>query len=78
MTLDFTDAIIVGDALLIDMDMRGGSLVLVTGPGIVVDADALAVRYTDVDIGPGTQSGAPVILRAHLTGRMRYGYVGTR
>ena len=77
-TLDFTEAVIAADTLLIDMSMRGGSLILVTKPGIVVDADALAVRYTDVEIRPDTRPGVPVILRVQLTGRMRYGYVGTR
>ena len=77
-TLDFTEAVIAADTLVIEMHMRGGSLILVTKPGIVVDADALAVRYTDVEIHPGAKSGVPVVLRVHLTGRMRYGYIGTR
>jgi Domain of unknown function (DUF1707) len=77
-TLDFTEAVIVADTLVIDMHMRGGSLILVTKPGIVVDVDALAVRYTDVEIGPEAEPGVPVILRVRLTGRMRYGYIGTR
>jgi DUF1707 SHOCT-like domain len=77
-TLDFTEAVIAADTLLIEMSMRGGSLILVTRPGIVVDANDLAVRYTDVEIRPDTRPGVPVILRVQLTGRMRYGYVGTR
>ena len=77
-TLDFTEAVIAVDTLLIEMSMRGGSLILVTRPGIVVDANDLAVRYTDVEIRPDARPGVPVILRVQLTGRMRYGYVGTR
>jgi Domain of unknown function (DUF1707) len=77
-TLDFTEAVIVADTLLIDMHMRGGSLILVTRPGIVVDVYSLAVRYTDIEIGPDPNPGVPVILRVQLTGRMRYGYIGTR
>jgi len=76
--LDFTDAIIEHATLHIEVKMRGGSLTLVTGPGIVVDAVALATRYADVDIGPGAESGAPVVLRVHLAGRMRYGVIATR
>ena len=68
----------MADTLVIDLHMRGGSLILVTKPGIVVDAHALAVRYTDIEIGPDAKPGAPVILRVQLTGRMRYGYIGTR
>jgi hypothetical protein len=77
-TLDFTDAVIMHDTLLIDMKMRGGSLTLVVGPGIVVDADALTVRYADVEIDSGPQPGVPVVLRVRLAGRMRYGWIGTR
>jgi len=77
-TLDFTEAVIVADTLLIDMHMRGGSLILVTRPGIVADAGSLALRYTDVEIGRDTEPGVPVVLRVRLAGRMRYGYVGTR
>jgi hypothetical protein len=77
-TLDFTDAVIADDTLLIDLDVRGGSLTLVTGPGVIVDADSLTVRYTDVDLGPDAHPGAPVVLRVRLAGRMRYGRIETR
>lgn len=74
-TLDFTDAVITHDTLRVDMNMRGGTLTLVTRPGVVVDADDLRVRYTDVEIHPGAAPGAPVILRVRLAGRMRYGRI---
>jgi hypothetical protein len=77
-TLDFTEAVIRHDTLLIDMKMRGGSLTLVVGPGIVVDADALSVRYADVEIDASAEPGVPVVLRVQLVGRMRYGWIGTR
>lgn len=77
-TIDFTDAVIRHDTLHVDMRMRGGSLILVVGPGIVVDANFLATRYTDVVIHPATEPGTPVRLRIHLAGRMRYGYIEAR
>ena len=77
-TIDFTDAVIRHDTLHIEMRMRGGSLILVVGPGIVVDADSLVTRYTDVVIHPATEPGTPVRLRIHLAGRMRYGYIEAR
>jgi hypothetical protein len=77
-TLDFTDAAITYSTLRIDMKVRGGSLILVTGPGIVVDADFLKVRYTHVTIGPSAEPGAPVTLRVQLAGRMRYGLIEAR
>ena len=75
--LDFTDAVITHDTLRIDLNMRGGSLIL-AGPGLVVDADSLTVRYADVRIRPGAEPGAPVVLRVQLAGRMRYGWIEQR
>ena len=77
-TIDFTDAVIMHDTLQVDMKMRGGSLILVVGPGIIVDADSLATRYTDVIIHPAAEPSAPVRLAIHLVGRMRYGYIEAR
>ena len=77
-TIDFTDAVIRHDTLHIEMKMRGGSLILVVGPGIVVDANLLVTRYTDVIIHPVTEPDTPVRLRIHLAGRMRYGYIEAR
>jgi hypothetical protein len=77
-TLDFTEAVVVADTLLIDMNVRGGSLILVVGPNIIVEVGSLAVRYTDVEVHSDAEPGVPVILRVQLNGRMRYGYVGTR
>jgi hypothetical protein len=76
--LDFTDAVIIHGTLRIDMNMRGGSLILVTGPGVVVAADSLTVRYTDVRLGLSAEPDAPVILRVQLVGRMRYGWIEAR
>jgi len=77
-TLDFTEAVIVEDTLLVEMNMRGGLLVLVTRPGVVVDAGSLKVRYTDVDVRTGGESDVPVVLRVRLTGQMKYGQVEVR
>lgn len=76
--LDFTDAVITNNTLLIDLRMRGGSLILVTGPGMLVDAETLYVRYTDVKIDPPPWSAGAAVLRVRLVGRMRYGWIETR
>ena len=79
--LDFTDALITHDTLLIDLNMRGGSLILVAMPGLVVDADSLRVlrvRYADVKIRPAADPDAPVVLRVQLAGRIRYGWIEQR
>jgi hypothetical protein len=76
--LDFTAAVLTHDMLRIDMRMRGGSLVLVARPGMVVNDDALWVRYTDLKNEPSPWPGGPVVLRVRLVGRMRYGWIETR
>ena len=76
--LDFTEAVITHDTLRVDLNMRGGTLLLLTGPGIVVDLGALTVRYADVETGPAPDPAAPVTLRIELTGRMKYGQIQTR
>ncbi len=76
--LDFTDALITHNTLRIDLNMRGGSLILVAGPGLVVDADSLTVRYADVRIRPAADPDAPVVLRVQLAGRVRYGWIEQR
>jgi Domain of unknown function (DUF1707) len=77
-TLDFTDAVLTHHTLLIDMRMRGGTLTLVAGPGVVVDAEGLTVRYTEVEMRPSPEPGATVVLRVELVGRMRYGRIEVR
>jgi hypothetical protein len=73
--LDFTNAVITRDTVRIDMDVRGGSVILLVGPGTVVDADSLTVRHTHVAVGPSAEPGTPVVLRVHLAGRMCYGQI---
>ena len=76
--LDFTDAVITHDTLRLDLNMRGGSLVLVAGPGLVVNAEALTLRYADIRIRPAADPDAPVVLRVQLAGRIRYGWIEQR
>jgi hypothetical protein len=53
-TLDFTEAVITGPTLQIEAEVRGGNLVLVTKPGIDVDADEVAVRGGRIKSGRAT------------------------
>ena len=76
--LDFANAVVTCDTVRIDMDVRGGSLILLVGPGTVVDADSLTVRHTHVAVGPSAEPGAPVVLRVQLAGRMCYGQIETK
>jgi hypothetical protein len=77
-TLDLTRAVIIHDTLHIDLDMRAGSLTLLTRPGIVVDTDALAASYAEVKVGRAVDTGAPVVLRVQITGEISWGQVVVR
>ncbi|MGW7258031.1 hypothetical protein [Streptomyces sp. NPDC054834] len=77
MTLDFTGAVITHDTLGIGLDMRGGTLRLVTRPGVVVDTDSLAIGYAKIRSRPAEEPGAPVVLRVEIRGRMSHGQVVT-
>jgi hypothetical protein len=77
-TLDFTHAVITQDTLRIDMDVRGGSLILVTRPGIVVNTDSLAVSYANIKIRQTADLSTPVTLRVELVGRIHHGRVVAR
>ena len=76
--LDFTNAVITHDSLRIDMNVQGGSLILLVKPGTVVDADSLTVQHTYVTLDPCAEPGAPVILRVQLAGRMCNGQIEAR
>ncbi|MFE4369924.1 DUF1707 domain-containing protein [Streptomyces sp. NPDC056835] len=77
-TLDFTQAVTTQDTLRIDMDMKGGTLTLVTGPGVVVDTDGLRLEHTKVKVRQAPDLGAPVTLRVELVGRKIHGRVVVR
>ena len=76
--LDFTEAVITEPTLQIEAEVRGGSLVLVTKPGIEVDADEVAVRGGRIKVRPGTGSRQPVILRVQISCETRGGSIVAR
>jgi hypothetical protein len=76
--LDFTDAVITSPTLQIQAEVRGGRLVLVTKPGIEVDADDVAVHGGGVKVWPEHGWDAPVILKIEISGQARGGHVVAR
>lgn len=68
--LDLTDAVISSPTLDLDADVRSSSLVLVTRPGIVVDADDVAVRGGTVGVRTHDSADVPVILSVRVTGKV--------
>ncbi|MCT9083733.1 DUF1707 SHOCT-like domain-containing protein [Streptomyces fulvoviolaceus] len=77
-TLDFTQAVITHDTLRIDLDMRTGTLRLLTRPGVVVDTDSLVIDFGRVKRRPVGDPGVPVVLRVEIGGRLSYGEVVVR
>jgi len=73
-TLDFTEAVIGGDTLHIDADMRIGKLIIVAGPDIVIDTDDLTLAFAKV-LPPKERddSDTPVRLRIVVTGTLKNG-----
>ncbi len=76
--LDFTRAAISQPTLQVAADVRSGSLTLVTKPGIVVDADDVAVSSGSVKVRTHRGPAAPVILRVEVTGKVRSGSLTAR
>jgi hypothetical protein len=71
--LDLTHAIIASPVLTIDADVRSGSLVIVTRPGIEVDTDDVAVRSGSVRVRTHRGSPVPAILRVQVSGKVTSG-----
>ena len=76
--LDFTNAVITQPTLQIQAYVRGGGLVLVTKPGIEVDADGITVRGGTVKIRPRDGWKEPMSLAVEITGENRGGRVTAR
>ena len=75
-TFDFTDAVITSRTLRIDTDMRHGKLVIVSAPGIVIDADGLSLVFSKTKLRP--DSAAVPRLRIELAGTLTHAKVVER
>jgi len=76
--LDLTDAVITGPTLHIQAEVRGGRLVLVTRPGIEVDADDVAVHGGRVRVRPENGWREPISLKVEVSGEVRGGNLVAR
>ncbi|MER7578828.1 DUF1707 domain-containing protein [Kitasatospora sp. NPDC097691] len=77
-TLDFTQAVITQDTVQIALDMRGKTLTLIVAPGMVVDADGLALEHSRVRDRQAPGPDVPVRLRVELVGKKSFGRVVVR
>jgi hypothetical protein len=76
--LDFTQAVITQPTLKLDIDVRSGHVRLLTMPGIVVDADEVAIRSGGVRVKAPWDLDVPVQLRIEVTGRVGSGHFVAR
>ena len=51
---------------------------LILAPGMVVDANELAVRYAKLEISTDAGDNTPETLLVRLVGRMKYGQISTQ
>lgn len=68
-TLDFTEAVTWWPSLHIDAEVRGGSLRLVTKPGILVNTDDLEIRGSSVKVPGPWSPDVPVRFRIDVAGK---------
>ena len=77
-TLDFTEAVITQPVLQIHADVRSGSLSMITRPGVVIDADEVAVRSGSVKVESPWRPEVPVTLRVEVSGNVGSGAITAR
>jgi hypothetical protein len=76
--LDFTQAVITQPSLTIDAEVRSGSLILITKPGITVDVNDVAVRSGTVQDKTQWSPAAPAMLHIQVSGRIGSGHISVR
>jgi hypothetical protein len=77
-TLDFTQAQLTWPTLQIDAEVHSGVLLLLTKPGIVVDADEVSVQSGGVKVEVPWGHDVPATLRIDVSGRVRSGTITAR
>ncbi|MDQ2813133.1 MAG: DUF1707 domain-containing protein [Actinomycetota bacterium] len=72
--LDLTQAVITQPLLRLELDVRSGHVRLKTKPGIVVDADDVAIRSGHVKVHAPWGDDVPELLRVEVTGTVGSGH----
>jgi Domain of unknown function (DUF1707) len=76
--LDFTEAIITQSSVEIDAEVRSGTLVLITKPGITVDLNDVALRSGSVKDRTQWSPDAPAVLLVRVSGQVGSGSLTVR
>ena len=76
--LDLTRAVRSAPELVIELRVRGGNVELVLAPGMVVDANELSARHSELAISRDVGDNTPETLHVRLVGRIKHGRIATR
>ena len=76
--LDFTEAVVADRMIHIDAEVRSGNLLIITKPGIAVDADDVVIRSGNVKVREPWGTAVPVTLRISVSGRVGSGNIVAR
>jgi hypothetical protein len=76
--LDFTEAVITADTLEVETRMRGGTLVVVTRPGVVVDTSEVSTVGGQIVNRPPDEPDRAVDLAVEVSGQLFGGNVRVR
>ena len=77
-TLDFTEAVTWWPSLQLEVAVRGGSVRLVTKPGILVSTDDLQIRASGVKVRVPRGPEVPVRFRIDVSGKIASGSLTAR
>ena len=76
--LDLTRAEITRPTVQVDVELRHGNLILITRPGIFIDADDLVMRSGNARIRSPRGPEVPAVLRVDLAGTVHHGNMVAR
>jgi hypothetical protein len=76
--LDFTEAVITSPVLQVDAQVRGGNLLIITRPGVVVDSSDIAMVGGSVHARPSRGPHPATELRVQVAGTIWGGNVRVR
>ncbi len=76
--LDFTEAVVADRTIQIEAEVRSGNLLIITKPGIIVDADDVVIRSGNVKVREPWGTAVPVMLRISVSGRVGSGNIIAR
>lgn len=76
--LDFTNAVITEPVLKVHAEVKSGSVVLVTKPGIVVDTEDVVIRSGSTKVRAPWGHDLPVMLRVEVSGSVGSGSITAR